>query len=89
MDPSDGWLGSYRRDEAASGLSAGHSVVPGQGEQKSHMRSLLLFSSQKYLALFEMERKKIQKNHNIWAEEAQRWKESWKCSLDTIHSLYA
>ncbi|XP_047380081.1 coiled-coil domain-containing protein 180 isoform X1 [Sciurus carolinensis] len=43
----------------------------------------------KYLALFEMERKKIQKNHNIWAEEAQRWKESWKCSLDTIHSLYA
>uniref|UniRef100_A0A8D2DDX5 Coiled-coil domain containing 180 n=1 Tax=Sciurus vulgaris TaxID=55149 RepID=A0A8D2DDX5_SCIVU len=42
----------------------------------------------KYLALFEMERKKIQKNHNIWMEEAQRWKESWKCSLDTIHSLY-
>nr|XP_034491854.1 coiled-coil domain-containing protein 180 [Marmota flaviventris] len=42
----------------------------------------------KYLALFEAELKKIQNDHNVQVEEAQRWKESWKCSLQTIHSLY-
>lgn len=49
---------------------------------------LLLPSLQKYLALFEKELKTI-KDHTMTLElEAQHWKESWKLSLDTIHSLY-
>uniref|UniRef100_A0A8C9M4B5 Coiled-coil domain containing 180 n=1 Tax=Panthera tigris altaica TaxID=74533 RepID=A0A8C9M4B5_PANTA len=42
----------------------------------------------KYLALFEEELKKIQDDNTLQVKEAQRWKDSWKRSVDTIQGLY-
>ncbi|XP_029775512.1 coiled-coil domain-containing protein 180 [Suricata suricatta] len=42
----------------------------------------------KYLALFEEELKKIQDDNTWQVKEAQRWKDSWKRSVDTIQGLY-
>lgn len=49
---------------------------------------LPLASLQKYLVLFDKELKTIQNNFRTLELEAQRWKDSWKRSLDTIQSLY-
>ncbi|XP_036184990.1 coiled-coil domain-containing protein 180 [Myotis myotis] len=42
----------------------------------------------KYLALFEEELKKIQDENTVQVNEAQRWKNSWKRSVETLQSLY-
>ncbi|EPQ10417.1 hypothetical protein D623_10019339 [Myotis brandtii] len=42
----------------------------------------------KYLALFEEELKKIQDENTVQVDEAQRWKNSWKRSVETLQSLY-
>ncbi|CAH6790355.1 Ccdc180 [Phodopus roborovskii] len=42
----------------------------------------------KYLVLFDKELKTIQNYFKTLELEAQRWKESWKRSLDTIQALY-
>lgn len=49
---------------------------------------LLLLCSQKYLALFEEELKKIQDDNMSQVKVAQCWKDSWKRSVHTIQSLY-
>ncbi|XP_040594831.1 coiled-coil domain-containing protein 180 isoform X2 [Mesocricetus auratus] len=43
----------------------------------------------KYLVLFDKELKSIQNHFRTLELEAQRWKESWKRSLDTIQTLYS
>lgn len=50
---------------------------------------LPLASLQKYLALFDKELKNIQNHFKTLELEALHWKESWKCSLDTIRALYS
>jgi hypothetical protein len=50
--------------------------------------ALLLLFSQKYLASFAEEMKKIHKDDAALVKEAQHWKDSWKRSLDTIKGLY-
>ncbi|ELK34211.1 hypothetical protein MDA_GLEAN10021557 [Myotis davidii] len=42
----------------------------------------------KYLALFEEELKKIQDENTMQVNEAQRWKNSWKRSVETLQGLY-
>ncbi|XP_023561251.1 coiled-coil domain-containing protein 180 [Octodon degus] len=42
----------------------------------------------KYLALFEEELKKIHNDNVTQVRQAQRWKDSWMRSLDTIQGLY-
>ncbi|XP_023421292.1 coiled-coil domain-containing protein 180 [Cavia porcellus] len=42
----------------------------------------------KYLALFEEELKKIHSDNAIQVKQAQRWKDFWVRSLDTIQGLY-
>ncbi|XP_059513402.1 coiled-coil domain-containing protein 180 [Myotis daubentonii] len=42
----------------------------------------------KYLALFEEELKKIQDENTVQVNKAQRWKNSWKRSVETLQSLY-
>lgn len=66
----------------------GSSIFPGQGVQGSLTMALLLLFSQKYLASFAEEMKKIHKDDAALVKEAQHWKDSWKRSLDTIKGLY-
>ncbi|XP_075864969.1 coiled-coil domain-containing protein 180 [Microcebus murinus] len=42
----------------------------------------------KYLASYEEELKRIQDDNALQEKEAQRWKDSWKQSLNTIQGLY-
>lgn len=49
---------------------------------------LPLASLQKYLILLDKELKNIHNHFKTLELEAQRWKESWKRSLDTIQALY-
>ena len=44
--------------------------------------------SQKYLASFEEELKKVQEYAALQVKEAQRWKDSWKHSVNIIQGLY-
>uniref|UniRef100_A0AC11D8Z6 Coiled-coil domain containing 180 n=1 Tax=Ovis aries TaxID=9940 RepID=A0AC11D8Z6_SHEEP len=42
----------------------------------------------KYLASFEEELKKVQEHTTLQVKEAQRWKDSWKHSVNIIQGLY-
>lgn len=44
--------------------------------------------SQKYLASFEEELKKVQEDSALQVKEAQRWKDSWSHSVSIIQGLY-
>lgn len=61
----------------------------GDTVQKSFlMQPLPAASSQKYLASFEEELKKVQEHTALQVKEAQRWKDSWKHSVNIIQGLY-
>lgn len=49
---------------------------------------LLLALLQKFLALFDKELKNIREHTRTLELEAQRWKDSWKRSIDTLQALY-
>lgn len=84
---------------AWNGLQATHQRVTaslkstecplGDTVQKSFlMQPLPAASSQKYLASFEEELKKVQEHTTLQVKEAQRWKDSWKHSVNIIQGLY-
>ena len=75
------WVQSY--------LPAGYSVPLGHRAQKPFLTwPPPAACSQKYLASFEEEVKKIQDDNTLQVKEAQRWKDSWKRSVHTIQGLY-
>lgn len=74
---------------------AGHSIplehrVSSRGTvQKSFLTwPLPAACSQKYLASFEEELKKVQEDNALQVKEAQRWKDSWRHSVNIIQGLY-
>lgn len=68
---------------------AGYSIPLGHRVQKPFlMWPLPAACSQKYLASFEKELKKIQEDNTLQVREAQRWKDNWKRSVHTIQDLY-
>ena len=70
---------------------AGHraqSVLSGHSQKSFLTRPLPAACSQKYLASFEEELKKVQEDTALQVKEAQRWKDSWSHSVHIIQGLY-